>query len=552
MLMGWLSYHIAEEYIIAVICVLIALRAYRTAVSALYSMEIRSRLHLIGSGFSLLAINSAFHASIHAFRWSQNLLYQTLLGYCLGLLIIIIAISSEKPWNKKLLPLLYLPLLVIIHPDIYTIFPIFGQFRPLMWVIISYLSGVICMLYIAVYYRTEARKYLLSSLGHGLICGSAILLFFPSGIGSNPWIYGHLFRPLGFIILFFSMKQEDLTILKGSILYRTLTAFGLLASVPLFVYGTVMIYENITPINIMGRSMIVFTLLLVTLASALFFGLGLIINLLRPILQLKDSVSRLVDRDLDEKLDLSSNDEIGELSEAYNDMVVRLRHSISEKDRLSRLAATGELSATLAHEIKNPLHAIDVAATYLRNNYKGKLINEFIKIIQVESSRINKLTTSLLNFAKPVKAELTLRDINKLVAEMVSLLREESAERNIHIELKQELDTPVFSFDYNQIKQVLLNLLINAFDAVEGEGHITIETSSLNGNILLSVEDNGKGISEDDMENIFNPFYTTKTRGTGLGLAVSRKIAKEHGGDLIIDSSPEKGCRFTLILPFRS
>jgi two-component system NtrC family sensor kinase len=348
------------------------------------------------------------------------------------------------------------------------------------------------------------------------------------------------------------MKQEDLTILKGSILYRTLTAFSLLASVPLIVYGTVMIYENLTPINIIGRSVIVFVLLLVTLASALFFGLGLIISLLKPILQLKDSVSRLVDRDLDEKLELSSNDEIGELSDAYNDMVARLRKSVAEKDRLSRLAATGELSATLAHEIKNPLHAIDVAATYLRNNYKGKLINEFIRIIQVESSRINKLTTSLLNFAKPVTAEVTKGDLNELVAEIVSLLREESAERNIRIELKQMQDTPVFPFDYNQIKQVLLNLLINAFDAVEGEGLVIIETGSFNGNILLSVEDNGKGISDEDVENIFNPFYTTKTRGTGLGLAVSKKIAREHGGDLIIDSSPDKGCKFTLVLPVRS
>jgi signal transduction histidine kinase len=531
---------------------MIALRAYRTTRSALFSTEIRSRLHLIGSGFCLLAINSTFHASIHAFRWNQNLLYQTLLGYCLGLLIIIIAISSEKPWNKKLLPLLYLPLLVMIHPDIYKAFPIFGQFRPLMWVIISYLSGVICMLYIAVYYRTEAQKYLLSSLGHGLICTSAILLFFPAGIGSNAWIYGHLFRPLGFIILFFSMKQEDLTMLKGSILYKTLTAFSLLASIPLLVYGTVMIYENLTPINIMGRSLIVFILLLATLASALFFGFGLIISLLRPILRLKDSVSRLVDRDLDEKLEISSNDEIGELSEAYNDMVVKLRHSVSEKDRLSRLAATGELSATLAHEIKNPLHAIDVAATYLRNNYKGKLIREFIKIIQTESSRINKLTTSLLNFAKPVKAELKKGDINKLVAEMVSLLREESAERNIHIELKQEQETPAFSFDYNQIKQVLLNLLINAFDAVDEEGCIKVETSTSNGNVLLSVEDSGKGIPEEDLENIFNPFYTTKTRGTGLGLAISKKIAKEHGGNLHIESSPAKGSTFTLVLPIRT
>jgi signal transduction histidine kinase len=472
-----------------------------------------------------------------------------LLGYCLGLFILIVAISSEKPERKKTLPLLYLPLLALLHPSIYKVFPIFGQFRPLVWVIISYLSGMICMLYIAAFYRTRANKYLFSSLGHALICTSAILLFFPSGIGADPWIYGHLFRPAGFIILFFSMRQEDLTKLTSSILYRALTAFSLLASIPLLVYGTVMLYESISPINIMGRSLIVFILLLVTLASALFFGLGLIIYLLRPIIELKDSVNRLIERELNEKIEVSSNDEIGELSASYNDMVVKLRESVSEQDRLSRLAATGELSATLAHEIKNPLHAIDAAASYLQNNYKGKLIREFIKIIQIEASRINKLTTSLLSFAKPVRAELIKGNINTLVKEITALLREESMEQNILIELDTDKNIPKFSFDYNQIKQVLLNLMINSFDAVDGGGNIKIRTSSSNGSVVLSVEDNGKGIPEDDMKNIFNPFFTTKTRGTGLGLTVSKKIAKEHGGDLLIESSLDRGSKFILILP---
>jgi hypothetical protein len=141
-------------------------------------------------------------ASIHVFRMNQNLLYQTLFGYCLGLIMLIVAISSEKPKNKRIIPFFYLPLLVLFHTDIYMVFPLFGEFRPLVWLTISYLSGVVCMLYIAAYYRTRATKYLFSSLGHALICTSAILLFFPAAIGLKPWLYGHLFRPLGFITLF--------------------------------------------------------------------------------------------------------------------------------------------------------------------------------------------------------------------------------------------------------------------------------------------------------------------------------------------------------------
>lgn len=549
--MGWSSYHIGEEYLIAGICLIIAFRAFRPFQSGVLSTEIKSRFFLVGSAFVLLGVSSAAHASIHAFRMNLNLLYQTLFGYCLGLLVLITAIASEKPWNKKVLPFLYIPLLILFHPAIYTEFPIFGKFRPFVWVIVSYLSGVVGMLYIAVYYRTKARKYLSSSLGHALICTSAILLFFPAAIGSKPWIYGHLLRPLGFMTLFFSMKREDLTKLTGSILYKTLTAFSLLASIPLLFYGIIILYENISPVDLVGRSVTVFILLLVTLASALVFGLGVIIKLLRPILQFKDSVSRLVEQELNEKVEVTSNDEIGELSHAYNEMVIKLRQSISEQDRLSRLAATGELSATLAHEIRNPLNAINMAASYIKENYRGRLIREFTQIIQSEASRINTLTTSLLNFVKPTNTEVEKADINKLVREVAFLLKEESKERNVEIEILTPDDIHLFHFDYNQIKQVLLNLVINSFDAIEKEGRIKIQTTSSDGNVVLTVEDNGRGISPEDMKKIFNPFYTTKTRGTGLGLAVSKKIVKEHGGDLLIESIPFQGTKFTLILPFR-
>jgi len=278
------------------------------------------------------------------------------------------------------------------------------------------------------------------------------------------------------------MKREDLTKLTGSILYKTLTAFSLLASIPLLFYGIIILYENISPVDLVGRSVTVFILLLVTLASALVFGLGVIIKLLRPILQFKDSVSRLVEQELNEKIVVASNDEIGELSHAYNEMVIKLRQSISEQDRLSRLAATGELSATLAHEIRNPLNAINMAASYIKENYRGRLIREFTQIIQSEASRINKLTTSLLNFAKPTNTEVEKADINKLVREVAFLLKEESKERNVEIEILTSDDIRLFHFDYNQIKQVLLNLVINSFDAIEKEGRIKIQTTSKGNN----------------------------------------------------------------------
>ncbi|NOZ25908.1 MAG: HAMP domain-containing protein [Nitrospirae bacterium] len=551
--MNWLFYHIGEEYAIALICFTLAVRVLSISRSEaqLLDREKKNRLFLLGTGFAVLGISSLIHATIHTAGLDENILYQTLLGYCLGLLTLIVAVSAEKPWRERTFPLLYLPLLALLYPGVYERFPIFGEFRPLVWIIVSYLSGVVCMIYIAAFYNTRLRTHLHTALGHALICISAVLLFFPAPIGSAAWIYGHLFRPVGFGILFFSMTRESILGLKESMLYRALTAFSLLAAIPLLVFGMVVFYENISPIHLVGRRLMVFLLLLITLASALLFGLGLIIRLIRPLLNLKDAVDRLAEEGFNKQIEVQGNDEIGELSRAFNDMVVKLSHSLSEQDRLSRLAATGELAATLAHEIKNPLNAIGGAALYIQKNFRGSLIREFLKVIYDEVARINKLTTTLLDFAKPVKPEPRPSDINKLVMETLDLLRQESEEQGIMIETRLDREVPEIPFDYHQIKQVLINLLINSFDAVEKNGKIKVRTAMSGRGLLLSVEDNGKGIGAEDMENIFNPFFTTRTRGTGLGLAISRKIAKEHGGDIMVESAPGKGSTFTLFLPLK-
>ncbi|TAN45344.1 MAG: HAMP domain-containing sensor histidine kinase [Nitrospirae bacterium] len=550
--MDWITYHIGEDFLIALICFGITARVLRKAKTDLsLDREKRSRLFIFGSGFAILGLSSFIHASIHTFDLNTNILYQTLLGYCFGLLMLIAAVTLEKPWNKKTLPLLYLPLVLMLSPYVYEQFPIFNQFRPLVWLIVSYLSGLICMLYLATFYYTKNARFVLSSIGHLFICIASIILFFPASIGADPWTFGHLIRPLGFVILFFSVTSRELGELRSSVLYRALTAFSLLASIPLLVSGVVMLYENLNPGYVIKKEPMVFALLLITLASALIFGLGMTIRLIRPLLRLKDSVIKLADEGFNKKIAVDSTDEIGELSNAFNDMTVKLRSALDEQDRLSRLAATGELAATLAHEIKNPLNAISGAAVYLEENFKGGLIQEFVKIINSEAQRINKLTMSLLNFAAPVKPALAPSDINSLVRETRLLLEQESKDRGVIIEAELDAKAPLIDFDYDQIKQVLINFIVNAMDAAAANGLVKIKTRISNGGLLLSVEDNGRGIKEEDLKNIFNPFFTTKTRGVGLGLAVSRKIAKEHSGDILAESIPGKGCRFTLMLPVK-
>lgn len=248
------------------------------------------------------------------------------------------------------------------------------------------------------------------------------------------------------------------------------------------------------------------------------------------------------------RIPVQSNDEIGELSNAFNEMLNRLDNAIEEQERMCRLAATGELAATLAHEIKNPLNAIGGAASYIGKHSQGSLVQEFVTVITSEVSRINNLTSTLLSFSKSAEPNPQPADLNKCAKEALYLLSKETPD--LKVTLKEDLasDLPLVDCDYDQIKQVIINLLINALDAVDEQGIITARTWHKENKTYLVVEDNGKGILPEIINNIFNPFFTTKTRGTGLGLAISKKIAREHGGDLTVESTPGIGSIFTLVL----
>jgi signal transduction histidine kinase len=494
-------------------------------------------------------VSSAFHAIIHGAEFDSNLLYHSLVNYCLGFTALIFANSGETPRSGRPFLLLFLILLVLLVPDIYEHFPIFGEFRPLLWISVSYLAGVVAILYIASFYRSRHLRTLWCAVGFALICISSILLFFPSAIGSAAWVQGHFFRPLGFLILLVAFDGGVIHRQGGSVLNRILVSFSMLVAVPLLIFGTIISYENFNFIDIKDRQILIFLLLLITLCSVLVFGFGMVIRLILPLLRLKEAVSQYADSHvMKEIVEGHSKDEIGELSLAFTEMVKKLDMAFEEKERLCRLAASGELAATLAHEIKNPLNAIGGAATYIGKNYKGQLIEEFVKIITDEVARINKLATSLMSFATPITPQFEECDLNRIVAETLLLLAQDLQEQEVEIAKDFDHDLPVVRCDASQIKQVLINLLINAFDAVEEQGKVSVVTRCQEGKILLIVKDNGRGIPEENLKQIFNPFFTTRTRGTGLGLAISKKVALANNGDLRVESVQGKGCTFTLAL----
>lgn len=546
-----LLYHTWEESFISLTCLLLAFRAAKLLrqLQSEGDIDEKSRALLTCIGFAILGVSSAFHAIIHGAEFDNNLLYHSLVNYCLGLTTLIFANSGESIRSGKPFIILFLAFFILLVPSIYTQLPYFGEFRPLLWISIAYLAGVAAILSIASFYRCKYPRTLWCAIGFALICISSVFLFFPSAIGSAPWLHGHFFRPLGFFILLISFNKNVLHQQGGSVLNRILASFSLLVAFPLLIFGTIISYENFDSIDLHERQLLIFLLLLITLCSVLFFGFRMTIRLILPILRLKRAVSHYADfHILDEIVEIGPKDEIAELSIAFTNMVQKLDMAFEEKERLCRLAASGELAATLAHEIKNPLNAIGGAATYISKNYKGQLIEEFVKVITDEVGRINKLATSLMNFATPITPQFERCDLNRIVTETLLLLAQDLQEQEVEIAKDFDGDLPAVHCDASQIKQVLINLLINAFDAVETQGRITVTTRCQEGKILLIVKDNGRGIPEENLKQIFNPFFTTRTRGTGLGLAISKKVALANNGDLRVESTQGKGCKFTLEL----
>jgi len=249
-------------------------------------------------------------------------------------------------------------------------------------------------------------------------------------------------------------------------------------------------------------------------------------------------------------------DEVGELAETFNEMVRRLRDSLhelerttQEKARLEKMSALGEMSMTVAHEIKNPLNAIRGAVVYLQNNFQGEVLREFLGIIEAETKRLNEIVTNYLVFSRPAPLRKEPADLNRAVSDVVNLMRQEAREENKEILLQTDDTLPTFHFDVHQIKQALLNLLVNAVDATQPGDSITIRTVARDGMADVIIKDTGAGIPGTVLPEIFRPFYTTKTRGSGLGLPCVERIVRDHGGDIRVTSEPDAGTEFLISIP---
>ncbi len=229
-----------------------------------------------------------------------------------------------------------------------------------------------------------------------------------------------------------------------------------------------------------------------------------------------------------------------------------LHESFEHLKRAERLSAIGQLSASLAHEIRNPLASIEGASEVLESSTTPEEVRtEFLGIIRKESRRLNRLLTNLLDFARPRTPELQDVDVAALIDSVTSLLAPVADKSGIVFEKRMPDHAPCVPSDPAQLKQVLLNVTMNALQAMPGGGRVEFSVDQEDAQAVIGISDHGPGIPEQDLDRIFDPFFTTKDTGTGLGLSVAQQIVTQHGGSIRAVRNPEDGMRFEIRLPVK-
>ena len=280
-----------------------------------------------------------------------------------------------------------------------------------------------------------------------------------------------------------------------------------------------------------------------------------------PLAELQAKIAQVRDGDLRVRVGFSNRqDEIGELGRNFNEMVKQMRETQEEIQRLhgqqissaEHLVSLGELAAGLAHEIRNPLAGIagvfEIIASDLPAESRSR---EVIDDARQELNNLNRFVSDLLSCARPKAPEFVPADINITAEHAVRLARQQARVLAGQVHFRKTEGLPLVEHDVTQINQVLLNLLLNAIQAIEKSGVVQLDIGRQDKEVSISVTDTGRGIAPENLPHIFRPFFTTKGKGTGLGLSLARRVADAHAGRIEVTSTVGMGSKFTLWLPIR-
>ncbi|MEK7389888.1 MAG: ATP-binding protein [Elusimicrobiota bacterium] len=231
---------------------------------------------------------------------------------------------------------------------------------------------------------------------------------------------------------------------------------------------------------------------------------------------------------------------------------------ISERREMQRklaqsetLAAVGAMATVMAHEIRNPLGSIVMAAKSLiaqdLTPVEMKIVSD---VLTKESQRLNRTLQDFLQYTRPRELKREISDVNRTVTEIVTTLKQDPAQaHDVNFRVCTDQNLGPFPHDADQLRQVLWNLILNAIQAIQGRGRITISTQADAQQAHITVVDSGPGLDASSIRKIFDPFFTTKKTGTGLGLAIARRIVSAHDGVIVADNAPGEGARFRVTLP---
>ena len=342
--------------------------------------------------------------------------------------------------------------------------------------------------------------------------------------------------------------------------------------------------ELMSRVNLSRREQRFSQIILVsTSIAALFFMLGLLrflyVAVVKPIRLLEQGVSRVAQGDFEHRLIINSGDEIESFANAYNEMASKLHemygdlaNQVNERSRQlvrsERLAGVGFLAAGVAHEINNPLASIAFCSEALESRLgdlfsprsantdptaEKEIIHKYLKMIQEEAFRCKEITQKLLAFSRGGDRKREKTDLGEIIQGVLDMVQHvpNSKGKTIVFEPSPYLDAWVNS---QEIKQVFLNLVVNALDSMDEGGTVTIAAGVRGNMVELAFRDTGCGMSEEFLENIFEPFFTRSRtgKGTGLGLSISHRIITAHGGEIAASSAgPDRGSTFLVSLPIR-
>ncbi len=294
------------------------------------------------------------------------------------------------------------------------------------------------------------------------------------------------------------------------------------------------------------------------LIIAILISLRLISGFTHPVDVLVEAAQKVAEGNFEISLPVKRRDELGRLITVFNEMVRGLRERKQLEEQLRRAeqsAVVGRLASSIAHEIKNPLNYMSLTIDYLRGKFaptdeeaKEKFLDK-MDSIKDEIKSLDKLVRNFLSFGRPLKLDFKPLELKEMVSNIFNLTKEQTIQQGIEVEVDEQTQIPSIQADIEQIKSCLSNLIFNAQQAMPNGGKLKVAFSNRNGGVEITIADTGVGIIPENLEKIFEPYFSTKETGTGLGLALVKRIIEAHCGNIRVESKLGEGTTFHVWLP---